>query len=425
MRPIPHAIRIDASAHCQLACPSCPTTSGATKAAMSAGHLDPARFEALLDATPEIAEVELSNYGEMFLNPKLTDLLRIAFERKVVIHANNGVNFNHVSPETLEALVQYRLRSMTVSIDGVSPKTYSRYRVKGDFDRVIGHIRQLNDLKRRHRTAFPLLAWQFIVFGHNEHEIDAAKRLATELAMTFKPKISWDDEFSPVRDPQLVQLKTGLSATREEHYRSIGADYVRSICYQLWTAPVLNWDGRLLGCCRNFWGDFGANAFTEGLPAALDSPRLQNAREALMGRAPMNPEVPCATCDLYLTMQRDGKWISREELARTANPGRITSIVMEPGDSPATHVDVFVAPGHHVNRLLLARPPQAQRVDLSRQYFTLFPLPAGDYTIYALPKQLDPTFRKQFPALPPLTVPVKIAERPWVQEFHLELAPEA
>src|SRR5262249_3381375 len=119
----PRMIQIDASAHCQLACPSCPTAGGATRAAMSAGHLDPAAFESLLDTNPELAEVELSNYGEMFLNPGLPELLRIAFERKVVIHADNGVNLNHAPGNVLEAVVQYRVRSMTVSIDGVSPET--------------------------------------------------------------------------------------------------------------------------------------------------------------------------------------------------------------------------------------------------------------------------------------------------------------
>ncbi len=130
----PVAIQIDASAHCQLACPSCPTASGATRAAMGAGHLDPAAFERLLEANPSVQEVELSNYGEMFLNPKLRELLRIAFEHRVVLHADNGTNLNHASEETLEALVRYRFRSLSVSIDGASPETYSRYRVKAVSD---------------------------------------------------------------------------------------------------------------------------------------------------------------------------------------------------------------------------------------------------------------------------------------------------
>src|ERR1700735_3829675 len=89
--------QIDASAHCQLACPSCPTASGATAPAMRPGHLNPTHFQSLLDRNPNLTDIELSNYGEMFLNPKLVDLLPIAFDRQVIIHAGNGVNLNHAS----------------------------------------------------------------------------------------------------------------------------------------------------------------------------------------------------------------------------------------------------------------------------------------------------------------------------------------
>jgi MoaA/NifB/PqqE/SkfB family radical SAM enzyme len=265
-------IQIDASAHCQLACPSCPTASGATKAAMGAGHLDPAKFDALLADNPELLEVELSNYGEMFLNPRLAEILKTAHERDVVVHADNGVNLNNVSDGVLEAVVRYRVRSMTVSIDGATPESYAKYRVRGDFKRVIGNIRRLNQYKQQFKTVFPMLSWQFIVFGHNELEIAAARRLAGKLGMSFSPKVSWDDDVSPVRNKELVRIQTGLSATREEHHRKTGAAYLRPICHQLWHSPVVNWDGRIMGCCRNFWGEFGGNAFQDGLAASLESP---------------------------------------------------------------------------------------------------------------------------------------------------------
>src|SRR4051794_8582668 len=147
----PRLIQIDASAHCQLACPSCPTATGATRTGMGAGHLDPDRFREMLDQSPWIAEVELSNYGEMFLNPRLIEILRIAREREVVLHADNGTNLNHAHNDILDALVAEGFRSLTVSIDGASPESYRQYRVGGDFDRVIGHIRRLNERKRARR----------------------------------------------------------------------------------------------------------------------------------------------------------------------------------------------------------------------------------------------------------------------------------
>ena len=90
----PVLIQIDASAHSQLACPACPTANGLTRANSGAGDLDTTRFRALLDANPRTQEVELSNCGEMLLDPRLVEILRIAAERHVVLHADNGVNLD-------------------------------------------------------------------------------------------------------------------------------------------------------------------------------------------------------------------------------------------------------------------------------------------------------------------------------------------
>jgi MoaA/NifB/PqqE/SkfB family radical SAM enzyme len=216
---MPKTLQIDASSHCQLACPSCPTADGSTQPTLGAGHLSLKDFTALLDANPEIEDVELSNYGEMFLNPALPEILRAAFERGVALHADNGVNLNLLRPDALDALIRYRFRSLTVSIEGASSETYAQYRHKGDFDRVIANIRRINEEKRRHQTGFPLLTWQFILFGHNEHEIAAARKMAAELGMGFRAKLSWDDGVSPIRNRELLQIALGTrQITRADHY---------------------------------------------------------------------------------------------------------------------------------------------------------------------------------------------------------------
>ena len=146
--PKPRSIQIDASSHCQLACPVCPTADGRTRTALGVGHLNVADFEALLDNNPEILHVELSNYGEMFLNPHLPELFAAAYRRKVVVSGNNGVNLNFARDETLEAVVQYRVRSLTCSIDGATQATYSKYRRNGNIDNVLKHIDIILDYKR-------------------------------------------------------------------------------------------------------------------------------------------------------------------------------------------------------------------------------------------------------------------------------------
>jgi hypothetical protein len=320
---------MDASSHCQLACPVCPTATGLTRPVLGAGHLKVADFERLLADNPEIREVELSNYGEMFLNPQLPDLLACAYERQVVVSGSNGVNLNFASEAALDAVVKYRVRALTCSIDGATQETYSRYRVNGRLDRVLEHVDRIRELRRLGRSAFPLLDWQFVVMGHNEHEIERARAMALARGMQFLPRLSWSAEHSPIVNRDLVRIQTGLgAATREEFRKKQGVSYTRSLCRQLWQAPVINWDGTMLGCCVNYWGDFGGNVFTGGLSAALRHPKMEYARQMLQGKAEPRAGIPCTDCDQYKEMAGSGGWFSDEELSLLDSEGILTGMVL-------------------------------------------------------------------------------------------------
>jgi MoaA/NifB/PqqE/SkfB family radical SAM enzyme len=306
----PRAIRLEASSFCQLRCPSCPTTARAIHPAVGSGFLRPDDFRRLLDENPSLELIELSNYGEIFLNPQLPQILELAHQRGVAVNAANGVNLNHVRDEVLEAIVKFQLRSMTCSIDGASQETYKRYRVRGNFDRVIGNIRKINAFKELDRSEFPRLRWQFIVFGHNEHELPQARRMAQELGMAFSVKLSWDDDFSPVADREAVRHESGTgAATRAEFRERHGRDYMQAICHELWDMPQVNWNGKVLGCSRNFWGDFGGNAFTDGLIASLNTTRRSPTREECCAARPRRGRTfraPPATFTSACTRAADG-----------------------------------------------------------------------------------------------------------------------
>jgi hypothetical protein len=125
-------------------------------------------------------------------------------------------------------------------------------------------------------------------------------------------KLSWDAEFSPVRDSERVAAATGTgAANRNEYQRQHGVDYMQHICHQLWDNPQINWNGKVLGCCRNFWGDFGGNAFRDGLEASLNNEKIAYARDMLLGRAPARDDLPCTTCDIYIGMRRNRRWLDR------------------------------------------------------------------------------------------------------------------
>lgn len=244
------------------------------------------RFAELLRINPFVRYVEMSNWGEIFLNPDLLDILAYGFEHGVQLYAENGTNLNTVSGNVLEGLVRYRFRSLFCSIDGASQETYSRYRVGGDFATVIRNIEKINDYKKKHGCRFPLLTWQFIVFPHNRHEIPRAHKMASKLGMGFFTKQPWGQGGEDLR-------------RRPNLY----------ICAQLWTGPQIDFDGEMLGCCTNKepWG--AGNVFTSGLLAAVNGEKMQQARAMVLGRGEERDDIPCAHCRKFLWMKTH-HWLS-------------------------------------------------------------------------------------------------------------------
>lgn len=304
----PPRIRVEAATACQLRCPSCPTTQGKIARGIGTGFLAPADFRRLLEGAPWVRQVELSNWGEIFLNPHLEELLAIGDACGVALTADNGANFNRVTEAQLQALVRHRLRSMKVSIDGATPETYARYRRGGDLAVVLANLRRLIAIRARQGSPYPALKWQFVLFEHNAHEVEAARELAGELGMRFKVKQAWDDSDTP------AEFRGPARSSRRETEQATGLPHnQRPICAQLWQAPQVNWDGRLLGCCVNHWGDFG-HALRDTLAGALDGEKMTHARQMLMGRAPARDDIPCTQCKHYRALVRTGRWMQEDEV---------------------------------------------------------------------------------------------------------------
>jgi len=295
------AIRIDASTVCQLRCPICPTANGSNrKGIVGWGFLKFADFKKIIEGNPRIRKVELSNWGEIFLNPQIRDIMRYAAEKNIELTASNGSNFNTVDEQTIEDIVRYGFCFLSISIDGATNETYQLYRRGGDLNGVLSNIRTLNHYKKKYHTNRPHLRWQFVVFGHNEHEIAQARLMADELGMEFYPKLNYDAAYSPVQDAQAVKQASGLRyASRDEFRQGKSREYVVP-CKQLWFSPQINWDGKLLGCCMNIWSDFG-NVFDTGLENCLKSERYVYTKKLLMGKARAREDIPCINCYIFLS----------------------------------------------------------------------------------------------------------------------------
>jgi hypothetical protein len=285
-------------------------------------------FRAFLTLNPSLRSVELSNWGEVFLHPDLPLLLATAYERGVAVTMGNGVNLNHASVDALEAIVKYGVQDITVSIDGATQAVYEVYRVRGDVERVLANVRTINELKRRHGRDKPRLTWQFVIFGHNQHEIAMARGLAEEHGMAFAPKLNWSPEYSPPRDPDAVKRDAAVTAASLDERRTSSDEEYLPACFQLWDEPQVNWDGKILGCCVNYWGELGGNAFTEPVAIWANGEAIRHARAMVTGRASAKDGIPCSTCEVFARLRETEAWIDprHAEIRRAAREGDVKAL---------------------------------------------------------------------------------------------------
>lgn len=312
-------LSIEINTTCQLSCPLCPTKSWGQDKLCGQGYLKFNDLKAMLEANPRIDQLVFKSTGEIFLNPEILSILKYCYEKRIRVNGTNGSNLNTVSDEVLEGLVKYRVQELVCSIDGATQETYERYRVGGDLAKVLANVRRINEYKRKYHSRYPLLNWQMIAFGHNEHEIPAAKKMAKKLKMRFYLKMCWNDDFSPVQEKDLIKREMKcVAATRRELEAIKKRSYHNFCCRSLWLRPRINWDGRVIGCDVNRWGDYGSNIFRDGFLPAINSEKIEYARRMLLGEVPPRDDIPCFNCQVYNFRREQGRPLKLSDVYYTS-----------------------------------------------------------------------------------------------------------
>ncbi len=200
----PYWLTIDPTNFCQLRCPFCPT--GGERHIRSKAVLKLEDFKRLMDELgPTLLHVDFMNWGEPLLNRYIFEM--VSYAKKFDIDTKMDTNLNEFSEEMAEKMVRSGLDCVSLSIDGLTQETYSKYRVRGDFDKVMRNLETLIRKKKELGSSRPYVIWQFLVFKHNEHEVERVRQLGKEMGvdvvgvtpafLPFRPGIK--DEWLPLK----------------------------------------------------------------------------------------------------------------------------------------------------------------------------------------------------------------------------------
>ena len=179
----PLSLYIDPSNACPLACPGCVhmKEEAGKNFIWPKSMMKPDCFAHLIEEFgPYAFRMMFCNFGEPLLNKATPSYIRRA--RQFAMATAMSTSFS-VPKIDIDALVESGLQYMILSIDGATQENYEKYRKGGRLDLVLENAEKLVEAKRRLGAYVPFAVWQFLVFEHNQHEIELAKQRAEELGL--------------------------------------------------------------------------------------------------------------------------------------------------------------------------------------------------------------------------------------------------
>jgi MoaA/NifB/PqqE/SkfB family radical SAM enzyme len=172
--------QLEITSYCNASCPQCPRnlSGSGINPYMPLNHLD---REIINQSFPDTLCKKLKqiffcgSYGDPIMHPKFLEILR-DFRSKnptlwLYIHTNGGVHNVDYWSEIAKILNGYG--QIDFGIDGLED-TLSIYRKNVKYQKVIQNAKSFINAGGRAQ-------WNFIVFKHNEHQIEKVKELAKEL----------------------------------------------------------------------------------------------------------------------------------------------------------------------------------------------------------------------------------------------------
>lgn len=284
----PVAAIIEPTSFCNLHCPACPT--GLRLDLRPSVSIKEDLFKKAIDEVGDyIFQLYMYNWGEPLLHKQTPELIRYAKDKEIAITLSTNLSIK-LTDDYIERLVKSGLDSMIVSLDGVTEETYTKYRRNGNLALVRENIMRIHQAKQRLGSQTPEVVWQFLVFRHNEHEIDAARaayKLWGANTLTLQGAEMPLDEYRDGLEPSTLP-EYNIYHPDHPGFRA-AEDYSKSgrACSWLYGAFVLNPNGKVSPCCavpaeRH---DFSSYTASGGFLEAWNSSKFKQAR-SLFVRSP-------------------------------------------------------------------------------------------------------------------------------------------
>lgn len=234
-------LHIEPTNMCTLKCPKCARTDFINQypKAWKNVNLNLNNLKRFLDIDLSNKRLYLcGNYGDAIYYDQLFEM--VEYFKLAGAHIVISTNGSYKSKSWWEELTSFLTPQDAVifGIDG-TPDNFTNYRINADWSSVQVGIETVAQSQAQ-------AIWQYIPFKYNENDIEAVKKLASELGIDefiVFPSYRWDGEDDPLKPSVNVDDKTVSRLTWE------GSNSVNPSCKQSHREHYISANGYYMPCC--------------------------------------------------------------------------------------------------------------------------------------------------------------------------------
>ena len=253
-------IHFEVTNRCNAACPICPRTGiyNGESAAMKNWGYHEMPFELFQDILLSKACITLEkllycgNFGDPIIHPQILDMWKFAGDLGIMQSVDTNASLR--SEAFWSEAGKIPKLEVCFSLDGLADTNHI-YRQNTDFDKIIRNAKAFI-------SSGGVATWQFIVFGHNEHQVEEAKQMAKDIGFKhFKTKATsrqLDTERDYKKTSKSEIKSINISSVKNKKYATETLDHSEFIApdakitcqaFKVRRDVYIAADGHVLPCC--------------------------------------------------------------------------------------------------------------------------------------------------------------------------------
>jgi radical SAM protein with 4Fe4S-binding SPASM domain len=249
----PYTVTIEPTVLCNLKCPECHTGAGMTRRKNQS--IDHELYREIIDEIKSTTLYLILYFqGEPLMNNNIFDMIKYASINK--IYTVTSTNGQHITRENAERIIGSGLDRLIISVDGTDQETYEKYRRGGSLNKLLEGTRILSDLQKKSSAEKPEIIFQFLVFRHNEGQVEEIKKLGKKTGAD-RVWIKSAQVIHPNEGTDLIPVNQKYSRYKTDGKGVLNLKgHLRNRCRRLWRTTVITTDGLVVPCCFDKNGEY-------------------------------------------------------------------------------------------------------------------------------------------------------------------------